>query len=98
MNAVRFRYFDKAMADYSEAIRLRPDYAAAYHERGIACRNKGDFDKAQEDFAKAKELGYNAETASTGAPKARPKGCLGLVVATLLVSALVFAVCGFIVA
>ena len=48
--------YDKAIADYSEAIRLKPDYAKAYFNRGIAYYKKGDQAKADADFAKEKEL------------------------------------------
>ena len=34
--------FDRAIADYNEAIRLDPKYAVAYNNRGIAYRDKGD--------------------------------------------------------
>jgi Flp pilus assembly protein TadD len=49
---------DKAIADYNEAIRLKPENARAYFNRGIAYQAKGDLDKAEQDFAKAKALGY----------------------------------------
>ena len=50
----------KAIADFTEAIRIKPDFAEAYHNRGIAYRKTGvrGWDKAEADFAKAKELGY----------------------------------------
>ncbi len=38
--------FDRAIANYSEAIRLDPKLAAAYNNRGNAYKNKGDFDRA----------------------------------------------------
>lgn len=53
--------FDKAIADLTEAIRLNPKYAEAYHSRGIAYEEKGDQSKAEADFAKAKALGYKPE-------------------------------------
>jgi Flp pilus assembly protein TadD len=42
--------------DYSEAIRLKPDHADAYYNRGIARRNKSDVDGANNDFGKARLL------------------------------------------
>jgi len=50
--------YDKAIADYDEAIRLKPDFAAAYYNRGYAYTKKGDKVKAEADLAKAKELGF----------------------------------------
>jgi tetratricopeptide (TPR) repeat protein len=47
---------DKAIADLSEAIRLKPDYVGAYNNRGIAYIQKGDYDKALADFREAVRL------------------------------------------
>ena len=46
---------DKAIADFTEAIRLDPKYAQAYYNRGYAYW-KGDFDKAIADFTEAIRL------------------------------------------
>lgn len=40
---------DGAIADYSEAIRLKPDFAEAYNNRGIAKYEKGDYAGAMID-------------------------------------------------
>ena len=45
--------YDKAIADYTEAIRLNPNYADAYYNRGLAWRNKGEYDKAIADYSQA---------------------------------------------
>jgi lipoprotein NlpI len=50
---------DRAVADYSEAIRLDPKYAAAYNNRGVAYRDRGDFDGAIADFSDAILLAPN---------------------------------------
>ena len=50
--------FDKAVAEYTEAIRLDPQNAGAYFGRGFAYEKEGDNAKAEEDFAQAKRLGY----------------------------------------
>jgi len=41
--------YDKAIADYTEAIRLNPINDAAYHRRGWAYNGKGDYDRAIAD-------------------------------------------------
>ena len=52
---------DKAIADYTEAIRIKPDYAVGYSYRGRAHRELGNLVKAKADFARAKELGYEPD-------------------------------------
>lgn len=48
--------YDKAIADFSEAIRQNPSAAAAYYNRGCVWLKKQDQDKALSDFSKAIEL------------------------------------------
>jgi tetratricopeptide (TPR) repeat protein len=43
-------------AQFNKAIELKPDFAEAYYERGIAKQAKGDFDGALTDYSKAIEL------------------------------------------
>jgi tetratricopeptide (TPR) repeat protein len=50
------REYDRAIADYTTAIRLKPDYAEAYNDRGFACYLKGDAERAIADFTRAIEL------------------------------------------
>ena len=50
---------DKAIADYTEAIRLDPKYAEAYCNRGIAYGKKGDHDEAIADFTAAIQIDPN---------------------------------------
>jgi len=45
--------FDTAIASFTEAIRLDPNYAEAYYNCGKAYSNKGEYDKAIEDYTKA---------------------------------------------
>jgi len=47
---------DRAIADYTEAIRLNPHYAEAYNNRAIARDNKGDYDGAIADYTEALRL------------------------------------------
>jgi len=50
------RDFDKAIAGYSEAIRLIPTSALAFNGRGLAYANKGDNDQAIADYSEAIRL------------------------------------------
>ena len=47
---------DKAIADFSEAIRLDPKRADAYYGRGTAYGHKGEYDKAIADYSDAIRL------------------------------------------
>ena len=47
---------DKAIADYTEAIRLDPKYAKAFNNRGAAYRKKGELAKSMADITKAIQL------------------------------------------
>ena len=42
--------YDKAIESYSEAIRLDPNFAKAYRNRGWVYGHKGNHDKAIDDF------------------------------------------------
>ena len=47
---------DSALADYTEAIRLDPDFAQAYYERGIVHFERGNTDEALADYTEAIRL------------------------------------------
>jgi len=47
---------NKAIADYTKAIEINPNYAKAYNNRGLAWHNKDDYDKAIADFTRAIEI------------------------------------------
>src|SRR5262249_14060069 len=51
--------FDKAIANFSEAIRLRPDDASAFNSRGNAYESKSDHDRAITDYTEAIRLNPN---------------------------------------
>jgi tetratricopeptide (TPR) repeat protein len=45
-----------ALKHYTEALRLKPDHADAFNNRGIARRAKGDLDGLLQDFNEASRL------------------------------------------
>jgi len=47
---------DSAIADYTQAIKLRPDYADSYFNRGLSYFDKQDYDSAIADYRKVIEL------------------------------------------
>ncbi|MGD0851364.1 tetratricopeptide repeat protein [Bradyrhizobium sp.] len=56
--------FERAIADYNEAIRIDPKYASAYHNRANAWKEIGEYDRGIEDLDEAirlhpDALGYN---------------------------------------
>jgi tetratricopeptide (TPR) repeat protein len=51
--------YDRAIADFTTAIQLRPDYAEAYNDRGFAYYLKGDGERAIADYTRAIELRPN---------------------------------------
>lgn len=52
---------DRAVADFTEVIRLDPGAVQAYEDRGRAYWVKGEHDKAIADFTKWKELRHERE-------------------------------------
>ena len=51
--------FDRAVASYSEAIRLKPSYAQAYVDRGVVQYLAGRFDDAIADYGEALKINPN---------------------------------------
>jgi tetratricopeptide (TPR) repeat protein len=43
--------YDKAIENYSEAIRLQPNFAVAFHNRGLAWKRKQDYNRAIMDYS-----------------------------------------------
>ena len=50
------KHDDRALSDFTRAIELSPEYAAAYHFRGEIYRNGAKLDSALMDYTKAVEL------------------------------------------
>ena len=60
--AYRFKGdYDRAIQDYSQAIKLNGKLAAAFSNRGVAYDKKGDYDRAIADFDQAIKLKPAAE-------------------------------------
>jgi tetratricopeptide (TPR) repeat protein len=53
---LRLQSYANAILEFSEAIRLRPDYANALRNRASARRHAGDANRAAADEQKAAEL------------------------------------------
>lgn len=51
-------HFNEAVVDIAKTIEINPNYGPAYYLRGIYAKALGANKLAEEDFAKAKELGY----------------------------------------
>jgi tetratricopeptide (TPR) repeat protein len=51
--------YDRAIADFDQAIRLTPHYSHFYNNRGIAFTEKGQYDRAIQDFDQAIRLTPN---------------------------------------
>ena len=47
---------DEAIASYTKALSLKPDYAEAYYNMGNALQEQGKLDEAIEAYTKALEL------------------------------------------
>ena len=48
--------YQTAINDYTQAIKINPQYVLAHYNRGNAKKALGQSDQAEKDFAKAKEL------------------------------------------
>ena len=53
---VKLEQWDEAIAAYSKAIIIDPQYIVAYNNRGFAYAQKGYYDKAITDYTKAIEI------------------------------------------
>src|SRR5215510_3073367 len=53
--------YDRALADYNQAIKLNAKFAAAYNNRGVAYDKNGEYDRAILDYDQAIKLKPSAE-------------------------------------
>ncbi len=60
------KQYDKAISDYSKAIKLNPEFATSYYNRAIAYTNNGQYDEAISDFNKVIELSPKDSAAYVG--------------------------------
>jgi tetratricopeptide (TPR) repeat protein len=51
--------YDRALADFNQAIQLEPNSAKAHYERSVVYLNKGDYDRAIADCSQAIKLDPN---------------------------------------
>lgn len=57
--------YERAIADFDQAIQFTPRHMTAYADRGLAHEKKGERDKAIADYRKAVELhGHNPKAPS----------------------------------
>ena len=61
VSRVALKQYQPAVSDYDKLIASTPDNPLLYVLRGFAYRAIGERKKAQADFAKARELGYNPQ-------------------------------------
>jgi len=59
ITAEQTRVYDRAIADFNNALRLDPNNARIYHERGNAYNTKGDKDRAIADYTQAIQIDPN---------------------------------------
>ena len=65
--------FDRAIADFTEAIRLDPNPDLAYQWRGDAYSDKGEYDKAIADYTESIRLDPNNEETKSLLEEAKAK-------------------------
>ena len=53
---VKYEHYENAVRHYTEALKLKPDFAEVYYNRGVAYGEKGEFDNAIRDYDRAIEL------------------------------------------
>ena len=65
--------YEQAIADFTQAIGMDPDFVEAYYDRAIAHRNLGDYEQAIADLS-AKSLHFGASLAEIFDPAHTERG------------------------
>ena len=65
MQKANLEQYEAAIEDYDEAIRLEPDYATTYHNRGLAKDALGQYEAAIADYDEAIRLNPDYATVYT---------------------------------
>lgn len=78
----RLHQYDNAIASFTQAVRLKPDYAEAYNNLGAACHDVGRYDDAAFSYSKAIEHDADffeayCNLGSVLAESGRPKDAIG---------------------
>jgi tetratricopeptide (TPR) repeat protein len=60
LNSIQAQQWESALADYTKAIEIAPDYAPAYRDRGLAKAELGDKKAAMADLRKATQLFFDS--------------------------------------
>jgi tetratricopeptide (TPR) repeat protein len=83
--------YGRAMVDYPEAIRLNPNYAIAYYNRGLAYQYaKKDYDQAIADYETAVKLDpknnlYRETIENLKKSKVTPEGIIGSLIKGIII-------------
>ncbi len=56
---MQLKMYDGALVDYDYALKLNPEFSAAYFNRGVCLYKKGQKEDACLDWKKALDMGYN---------------------------------------
>lgn len=62
---LKLKKYDRTLAALFDSLTIKPDLGVAYYLRGQVMKDKGRKDKDNNDFARAKQLGFNSKTPYT---------------------------------
>lgn len=63
--------YDRAIRDFTEAIRLNPQYAIAYYNRGLSYFRSGNYRRAIADYEEALQIDPDHPSAAKSLQDAR---------------------------